>query len=49
MFYMDYNIKQRHLQANEYKRFYYIQMKPTLLHGGESMDEEKNLNVDTKV
>ena len=46
MFYMDYNMKQRHLQANEYKRFYYIQMKPTLLHGGESMDEEKNLNVE---
>ena len=46
MFYMDYNTKQRHLQANEYKRFYYIQMKPTLLHGGESMDEEKNLNVE---
>ena len=35
MFYMDYNTKQRHLQANEYKRFYYIQMKTTLLHGGK--------------
>ena len=35
---MDYNMKQRHLQANECKRFYYIQMKTTLLHGGESMD-----------